>query len=112
MDEAPNCPKPSALSVTSTTSTAADLSWTTGGATNWQIEYGPVGFTPGTGTIVSATTNPFTVTGLSPGTSYDFYVRDSCGVSDVSDWTGPIAGTTQCAVFNAPFLEDFEALPP
>ncbi|MCC5916970.1 MAG: T9SS type A sorting domain-containing protein [Cryomorphaceae bacterium] len=51
------------------------------------IEYGPSGFTPGTGTTINATSNPFTITGLSPSTDYDLYIHDSCtaGVSMRSD---------------------------
>ena len=108
IDAAPNCPKPSNLVLTGITSTTATLSWTTGGATNWQVEYGAVGFTPGSGTLVNAATNPFTVTGLTASTSYDFYVRDSCGMGSVSAWFGPISGTTLCAVFIAPFTEGFD----
>jgi len=108
VDNAPTCFPPTAISSTGNTTTSVTLSWTTGGATNWQIEYGPVGFTPGAGTIVSATTNPFTVTGLSSATYYDFYVRDSCGAADVSDWAGPIAAPTACGTATAPYFENFD----
>lgn len=104
----PTCPAPSLLSSTAQTSTSVDLSWTSGGASNWQIEYGPTGFTPGSGTLVSATTNPFTVTGLTPSTSYDFYVRDSCGPGDVSVWSLPLLATTFCAPTPAPWSENFD----
>ena len=43
------------------------------------IEYGPQGFAPGSGTTVAATTNPFTLGGLTPSTAYDLMVRPSCG---------------------------------
>ena len=77
-------------------------------ASNWQIEYGAPGFTPGTGTIVNATTNPYTVTGLAPSTYYDFWVRDSCGATDVSDWAGAFAAATACGTAVAPYLENFD----
>lgn len=108
IDETPACPGPSALTSSSATTTSIDIGWTTGGATNWQIEYGPVGFTPGTGTIVNATTNPFTITGLSPSASYDFYVRDSCGTGSVSSWTGPLGANTACGVAVAPYFQNFD----
>ncbi len=108
IDEAPSCPKPQALVSTGVTSSTVNLSWTTGGATNWQIEYGPVGFASGTGTVVNATTNPFTVTGLTPNTPYDFYVRDSCTTTDQSEWFGPISDTTDCNLFTAPYTENFD----
>src|SRR5690606_10555564 len=75
--EAPSCPKPQDLIIVGTTNTTVTLQWTTGGASNWNIEYGASGFTLGSGTIVNATSNPFTVTGLSANTGYEFYVRDS-----------------------------------
>lgn len=106
--EQPSCPKPSALAVTSTSSNSVTLSWTTGGATNWQIEYGSAGFSPGSGTIVNANTNPFTVNLLNSSTTYEFYVRDSCSATDVSAWLGPILASTDCLPLLAPFTEDFE----
>ncbi len=108
VDEAPNCPKPLNLMASNPTANSIDLSWTTGGASNWQIEYGAPGFTQGTGTILAVPTNPFTVLGLSSSTTYDFYLRDSCGVGDVSDWIGPISFTTLCLPALAPFTETFD----
>ena len=43
------------------------------------IEYGSRGFTPGSGTAVAATANPFTLGGLSPSTEYDLVVTPTCG---------------------------------
>ena len=106
--EAPLCPKPQNLQVTAITSNSATLSWTTGGATDWQIEYGAPGFTPGSGTIVNASTNPFTLNSLNPNTAYDFYVRDSCGLNDLSGWFGPVTDTTDCSLFTAPYTENFD----
>ena len=108
VDNAPTCLEPSVFASTASTTTSVSLSWTTGGASNWQIEYGPVGFTPGTGTIVSAATNPFTVTGLSSASYYDFYVRDSCSATDVSDWAGPLTESTACGTATAPYYENFD----
>lgn len=106
--EQPTCPKPSNLAVVSSTLNSIDLSWTTGGATNWIIEYGPTGFTKGSGTFVAANANPFTLTGLTGGVSYDIYLRDSCAAGDVSDWTPSVLGSTNCAPLLAPYLQDFE----
>ena len=109
IDEALSCPNPSAIALTANiTTTSVELSWTSGGATSWQIEYGPIGFTPGSGTIVNATSNPFIVTGLSPSSSYHFYVRDSCAAGSVSPWSGPVVGSTQCGTAIAPYFENFD----
>jgi hypothetical protein len=45
--------EPTAVTAVATSTTDVDVSWTTGGSTAWQIEYGAPGFTPGTGTIVN-----------------------------------------------------------
>ena len=108
IDETPNCPEPSNFVVNGSGPNSINLAWTSGGATNWQIEYGPVGFSPGSGTIVNANTNPFTLSGLSPNTPYQIYVRDSCGINDVSFWTGPVNARTSCTVATAPYFENFD----
>lgn len=95
--ETPSCAVPTALGVTALTSTSADVYWITGGASNWNVQYGLQGFTPGTGTIINATNDTTSLSGLSANTTYEFYVRDSCGVGDVSAWAGPFAFTTPCA---------------
>ncbi|MDX1651191.1 MAG: choice-of-anchor J domain-containing protein [Brumimicrobium sp.] len=107
--EAPTCPPPSSLMATMITDTEVTLSWTAGGTeTMWNIEYGPAGFSQGTGTFLPVTTNPYTVTGLTPQTGYSFYLQADCGGGDESTWIGPINITTQCAAFTAPFLESFD----
>ena len=105
---APTCLKPTNVAVTASTLTSITLSWTTGGASNWQIEYGPFGSVPGGGTIVNATSNPFTITGLSPGTTYAMVVRDSCGLGSTSAWSAIITGSTLCGTVLAPLTQNFD----
>ncbi len=105
----PTCPVITDFAVEGSTNTSIDLSWTLGGSeTEWNIEYGSPGFVPGTGTVVNAMTNPFSVSGLTQNTTYDFYITGVCGVGDESLQVGPISGTTQCDAFVAPYSEDFE----
>lgn len=102
------CPVPSAFAANNVTATSANLAWTeNGSATNWAVEYGTAGFTPGTGTTAITTTNPHALTGLTPSTSYEYYVRSICGPGDSSAWVGPFSFTTQCVSFTAPFAEPF-----
>lgn len=105
----PSCPAPSSLSAGNITSSAADLGWTENGtATVWDIEYGASGFTQGAGTTVTGvSTNPYSLSGLSANTAYDFYVRADCGATGQSPWAGPFTFTTLCAPFSVPFMEDF-----
>lgn len=105
----PTCLEPTSLSFDGSTNTTVDLSWIAGGSeTEWNIEYGTVGFTPGMGTVVNSTTNPATITGLTQNSIYDFYVTSYCGVGDESLQVGPVTGNTQCDPFVAPYSEDFE----
>lgn len=91
-------------------STEIELSWTNSGSeTAWNIEYGPVGFTPGTGTLVEVSNNPSIVTGLSPNSNYHFYVQSVCAPGSLGSFTGPISASTpqnQVSIF--PWIEDFE----
>ena len=92
------CTDPSNAGVTNVADTFADLTWSAGGSeTQWDIEYGPTGFTQGTGTLVENTTsNPYLVTGLTESTEYQYYVRAKCTDFN-SSWVGPITFSTQCA---------------
>ena len=107
--ELPSCPKPQELQFISSTSDKVGLSWLTGGAGNWQIQYGPQGFTLGQGMWKDSDTKPVIVSGLSAGSSYEFYVRDSCGIGNVSAWVGPIAASTACGEIAAPYFENFDS---
>ncbi len=107
----PTCITPTNVHVVSANTTTAQIAWTNGGSeTAWNIEYGPAGFTQGSGTTVAATTNPYTLTGLTEGTTYDVYVQADCGSGDVSYWTSQaVSFTTTCNPYTTfPFSESFE----
>jgi len=95
IEAGPTCPFPSNLDAINITESSADLSWTeNGSATAWNIEYGPAGFTQGTGTLLSGVTaNPYDLSGLTQNTSYDYYVQAIC-TSETSDFSGPFNFTT------------------
>ncbi len=77
---------------------SADISWTTtGDETSWTVEYGPAGFTPGTGTEVVVFTNFTTLTELTENTAYQFYVTPNCGAGSVA--AGPQNFTTNAGFF-------------
>ena len=105
------CAIPSNLSVTNADEYSLTLQWLENGtATSWEIEYGPVGFTTGAGTTVTVSSNPYTVTGLTPATTYEFQVRANCGGS-FSDWSlSRISGATTCIpITTIPFTENFDS---
>ena len=95
----PSCYDVENLNVDSVTTDSITISWTDNlndpaPNTEYTIEYGPTGFTQGTGTILTNQSNPATITGLNAQTQYDFYVQANCDVNDDSYWKGPISATT------------------
>lgn len=51
---------------------------------------------------------PFVVTGLTPATTYYFYVSANCGTDGQSDWSTAGTFTTGCAPIALPYSQDFE----
>jgi gliding motility-associated-like protein len=101
----PACLAPTNLTATSISQTSATLGWTNGGGeTSWQVIVLPGGSpapAANNPSWTNAPTNPFTVNGLTSGTSYDFYVRPVCSLTS----TGPSStvknfNTTICAPSN------------
>lgn len=94
----PACPTPINVAVSAVTSNKATVTWGVGCVeTAWVVEYGPAGFTPGTGTSVPVATTSYQITGLAASTSYDVYVRADCGMAGLSNLVGPINFTTAVA---------------
>jgi hypothetical protein len=94
------CPVPN-VTVT-TTSNSATLGWTVNGnpvSGSAQIAWGPAGFIIGSGgsgaNTATATTNPYTLTGLTPGTQYQIYIQTSCATA-LGQWVGPFTFNTPC----------------
>ena len=91
-----SCPAPSNLATSNIDHESADLSWSEScTSTSWDIELGQTGFTP-TGTPTqSGVTNPYTYTGLTAGTTYDWYARADCSGGVSSPSSGPETFTTE-----------------
>jgi len=96
VESTPTCPAPTNIVASNATSTSVTLNWTeNGSATLWEVQYGPSGFTLGTGTTVpNITTKPTTLTNLSGGVAYMVYVRSICGPNDTSAWSLPTLAPT------------------
>ena len=107
----PSCPAPTMLMVTNIAASSADLGWTAGDSeTIWDIEWGVDGFTQGAGTMINDTSdNPYTLSGLTANTAYEFYVRADCGGGDESTWAGPFDFTTSPNAIALPINESFES---
>ena len=106
----PDCQSPHHLTSVGVTSNSATIGWTPRTITNtWQVEYGPRGFVIGTGTRFTTGTNPHTITGLTPSTDFDFYVRNICGAGDTSNWNRtPGRFATMQNPATVPYFCDFE----
>ena len=85
------CPVPTALTASNPTTNSVELSWTeNGAATAWQICVNG-----DESNLVAATTNPFTLTGLTDATDYTVKVRANCGgIDGVSEWSNTESFTT------------------
>ncbi|MBO3271364.1 T9SS-dependent choice-of-anchor J family protein [Hymenobacter defluvii] len=109
----PPCQAPVNLRFAAVTTTSANITFTTSAGTGpYVAEYGPVGFTPGSGTTVASATSPITLTGLSVLTTYDVYVSKNCGgTAGTSARYGPLKLTTLCqpAAVTFPYTQNFDA---
>ena len=93
----PTCPMGYNLNAFNLSATTADVTWIPGvNDSMWIFEYGAPGFTPGTGTSLPSTNDTATITGLTPVTFYDVYVRGICGAGDTSLYFGPFNFRTRC----------------
>jgi len=95
VEQIPTCDYPINVTISNLTSTSADASWDAGmsGETEWEYVLLDAGEAAPTGSGTAVTTNSVTLTGLTQGSSYDFYVRASCGAGDFSTYT-PLNGAT------------------
>ena len=95
VEAVPSCIPPVAVTASNITANSAQINWATINGTCFKIEYGPVGFSVGTGqgSVVHNTTSPTTLSGLAPNTFYHVYVADCC---DSTNFTGPLTFKTNC----------------
>ncbi len=93
------CNDPTSFQLVSTQINDATLSWSSTAA-SFELEYGPSGFTPGSGTTVTTSVNPFMLSNLTPGTNYDVYLTADCGGGLSSNQVGPVSFTTMSVPSN------------
>lgn len=95
---------PTGLTVTDTTTTTATFSWTANsGETAWTVQYKKSGDADWT-TVENVSTNPYTLTGLTSGSSYQ--VKVAAGTL----YTAAVDFNTECEAKTIPFEEYFDAL--
>lgn len=108
------CSVPTSFASSSVGTDSVSLSWTPfGGELYWIIEYGSTGFTLGTGSTIYANTPSKTINGLSPNTTYDFYIQAVCSITDSSGYSSVLTETTNCLSglsMSIPYSENFDGL--
>lgn len=63
------------------------LAWQEHGTSDsWEVEYGPTGFTQGTGDTFTTSTNAVCIDNLVFDKYYDFYIRPNCGANTSYMW--------------------------
>ncbi len=90
-----SCSTPNNINTSVISTENATIEWNeTGSSTLWNIEWGPAGFTQGSGTSVTGLTETsIDIIGLSTQTSYDIYIQSDCG-SETSSWALPYTFST------------------
>ena len=85
-----SCGSPTALAFSTLTTTSATITWTAPNPapTSYDIEYGPLGFTQGSGTTANTTTTTYTFPAQAPGANLSFYIKSKCGAQQ-GNWNGP-----------------------
>lgn len=109
-----SCATPTDAKAFSTTPNTAEVYFASQGS-SFVIEYGPVGFAPGTGAsagggtlITGATVSPVIITGLDPDTEYDIYLRQSCDGGTEFSLNAFATVRTLCLPTLVPYVLDFE----
>ena len=100
------CPAPTALTLASVSTDEAVITWAST-AGNFNVEYGPAGFTPGSGTTTTVSDNTITLDNLTPATSYTMIVIADCGSDDGVSTAASIDFTTTQVPVELPYTADF-----
>ena len=97
LDYIPTCIAPRQVFATDASTSSITVDWNDiTPAMEWQVEYGPLGYTRGSadGTALTVFSHPIVITGLDTLTSYDFYIRPVCTVGDTARWFYPTTLST------------------
>lgn len=103
----PPCRRPTNITFRDITTTTAMMEWD-GMAGDYEIEFGPAGFTRGTGTMLTANADSVLLYGLDHSTRYEVYVRALCSSGDTSYWSFVSYFTTACSTIDTlPYKQNF-----
>ena len=109
--QSPSCLKPTGLAATDITTSSATLSWTAHSSeSQWDLYYKKS--TEDTSSVVSVSSNPYTLSGLDYSSKYQFYVVAKCSEADSSAPSRVAYFTTECGTIHnsdLPWNENFDA---
>lgn len=113
VDVAPTCYEPNSLTIGNINHNSVDLSWTphtSGTPSGYEYYYSteniaPTAESPANG---SSSTTSTTITGLSPQTTYNVWVRSVCGPEDKSVWSTSVSFTTSQVPTTFPYTDNFD----
>lgn len=88
------CNRPTNLALVTVSDTSIGLTWDENNETAWQVEFGTIGYIPGSATPIAADDPNYEITGLLPGTTYEIYVRADCGADGFSEYSQQLVVTT------------------
>ena len=106
VEDIPVCPSVINVTASNIIDTSVSINWQeVGSATSWQISMQPYGTPAPVGNtlplyLTTTTTHPKTISGLTPATQYQYYIRAICSGSSQSEWVGPFEFTTRCDFAN------------
>lgn len=98
----PSCDPPTNLTETNITINAVDMDWTDNASpapTQWEVSYGTGITVASAGQKLIAHQKPFTLSGLTHNTSYNWFIRAVCN-GDSSNW---VQGNTFTTLFDCNF---------
>ncbi len=88
------CNTPTNLALVTVSDTTIELTWDENNETAWQVEFGPIGYIPGSGTPFTTSVPNYEITNLNAGTTYEIYVRADCGTDGFSEYSQQLVVTT------------------
>jgi len=90
------CNTPTGLTVSGVTDESITITWNAdANVSSWNIQYSAQG---GALNSTTSNTNSYTITGLTPETTYSIQVQANCGDGNISDWTSSVTGTTTTGI--------------
>ncbi|RMA65769.1 fibronectin type III domain-containing protein [Ulvibacter antarcticus] len=89
-----NCNKPTNLTLGLITSNSVAFSWNENNETAWEIKFGVSPYVPDANPGFPTSQSSYNLTGLSPSTTYEIYVRANCGSGGYSEYSLALVVTT------------------